>query len=369
MTWWRAGSDDAVSDVVGYVLVTGISVMAITIVLLTSGPALEEIQSSQQHDSMIRYFHDLDQGVSMLLSGAPAGSTPVWRVAMPSGSISIDQGTGHIWAVATDKTSTRGLAYRAIDDGDNTFEIQFYAGSAPADFQATATKWDAGKRTILDQPTITDLGTGNEEYQVELTNGGAVPIEDGSIEVRFYDGPPTDNAPFSRVWLVDSGAVEWSRAGSDFQRILYQNTAILALRDEGQVLHNDPRIRAPEDTGSNGEHVFLRIARINGTVSLGGEVTASVLISSAGNHPRYSVADVERVQVYPPTSTTTAWQRFLTNANLGYTYAWDATPTPGGPPAGDAQPVAFRDKSSHGLNTLSLTFVEADIKMVQKGGT
>lgn len=369
MSWWHPAPDTAASEVVGYVLITGISILAITAVMLTSGPALEKVQSSQQHDAMLRYFHDLDQGFSMLLSGVPSGSTPVWSVSMSQGSISLDSGGDQIWVYATDKdiadnpgspgSSERTLWYRGFSDGDPTFTADLDGSSLSNSLAVEAYRWQGATKTELS----TSISGSAPEWDISATLGGKdVYLDDNTTEWRFYDTSNPSNPsgpPFARAWIIDGGAVEWQRSGADFQRILYQNTAIVALIDDGQVMHNDPRLKEIDTSGST-DHAFIRLANIDGTVSLGGQTSASVLLSSEGNHPRHASSKIEQVQLYPPTSTTTAWKRLLTDADTGYGYEWIADPDSGG-----GEPAAIHND---GGNHISVTMVETNVHMTLQGG-
>lgn len=366
MTWWQSSSDQAASEVVGYVLVTGISVLAITVVMLTGGPALEEIRSSQQHDSMLGYFHDLDAGFSMLLSGSPAGSTPVWRVSMSSGSISLDQGQGHVFVYAIDQEDTQEFWYHNFSDADDTFNIEQSQGSLSNTLNVQAWSWEGATKTKI-SATASSTPAGNWE----ITLGEA--IEGRSIEIAVHDGAPGSTKPIARAWMIDTGAVEWTRGGAEQKRILYQNTGIFTIKSDDQhVLHNHPRIREPENAGTDGMHLFVRVAKIDGTVSLGGRSTASVLISSDGNHARHSSSDVSRVQLYPPSAAKVAWKRFLTDDALGYTYAWDDNPGSG---TSDVEPVAYIEtgnpnwkRNGNNLGSLSTTLVETEATLTLRGG-
>ncbi len=353
MTWRCPGSDTAVSEVVGYVLVTGITVVAITLVMLTSGPALDRIQADQQHDAMLGYYHDLDQAFSEILSGSPAGSTPVWRVGMGSGSLALDNGPGHMWAYAVDEHEDKRLFYGGFDDGDNTFTVVRAGGSGSVTgLSAEAWSWDGTQKE-----EITVGVDGSDPWTITLTGED---LESNTVEVRFSDD---DADEFSRVWFVDAGTVEWTNRGSDRTQLLYQNTGIISARDGGQVLHNQPRIPAPQviEEDPKTENIFVRIAQIEGTASVGGQTQATVLVASDGNHVRHSTTQAERVQLYPPTSTTTAWERYLTNDVRGFDYTWDQAP------GGEDIPVAYKDTDGAD-DELHVTMLQTEVTMALRGG-
>lgn len=356
MKWRLPETDVAASEVIGYVLVTGITVVAITLVLLTSGPALDEIRSNQQHDSMIRYFHDLDQNFDTILSGSPSGSTPVWRVAMGSGSLSVQNGTGHTWVYATDNDPDLETWYADFDDEDNRFTIDIQ-GSVSGDVLANASLWEAGKETELDATVVHD-----NPYEIilnETSTGADVPLAGNTVQVELEESGNTDGV-FAQVWITDAGSIQWANPGADLDRIVYQNTGIIALVDGGQVLHNDPRIKPTRQIEGDNEYDFVRLATVNGTATIGGRTTASVLLESQGNYERHSTTKAQRVQLYPPTSAAEAWERFLTNENRGYEYNWTSNQ------AGGTVPVAYHDKPPRG--ELHVTMVQTHVTARLQGG-
>ncbi len=345
MTWRFTGPDAAVSEVVGYVLVTGITVVMIVLVVLMSSPTLDRIQSDQAHDSMVGYFHDLDQSFSKILSGSPMGSTPLWRVALPGGaSVSVDNGPGHMWAYAVDHHEDKKLYYEGFDDAGDTFTVQAKdPGEIDGDITFQAWKWEGTER--VDD----DFGLCDPDCELTWDLGGS------TTEVRFSDNQDTN---FARVWIVDAGSVDWTRPGQDQFQILYQNTGIISLRDGGELMQNQPRIPAPQalNDDEDEEHVFVRITKVQGAVSIGGQTSATLLVSSDGTNVRHSTATAERVQIYPATSAITAWERHLTDETRGFDYDWD--------PDDQDIPVAVKDKQEE----LHVTFLQTEVTLGLQGG-
>lgn len=350
------------SEVVGYVLVTGITVVAITLVVMMSGPTLDRIQSDQAHDSMVGYFHDLDQSFSKILSGSPTGSTPLWRVALPGGaSVSVTNGPGHMWAYAVDHEEEPQLVYGGFDDGDDTFTVVVDKGLIAGDLEFDAWKWEGTDRVDDRKGLCTEDGG-------EWTCGISWALEGSTTEIVFSDSLGEDS--FSRIWIVDGGSVVWTQPGSDPLRILYQNTGIISLRDGGEIMQNTPRIPAPQtleeddDGDPLKEHVFVRLTKVDGAVSIGGQTSATLLVSSDGTNVRHSTASAERVQLYPPTSADTAWQRYFnaTDDPTGFDYTWDEDPE------GLGIPVYYKDKSTEDGGELHVTMLQTEITLGLRGG-
>jgi hypothetical protein len=359
VTWSSSGTDTAASEVVGYVLVTGITVLAIGLVVLTSGPTLDRLRSEQQYDSALRYFHDLDQGMEQLLSGSPAGSTPTWRIALGGGSLALDNGTQHKWAYAVDENANRDTWLGAYEDDDNQVDVEIQGswsdGSDTLDVEAT--RWDADEDEALETSV-----SGSNPYTITLEedDGGSstdAPVAGTTIQLVLSEADEAD--PFAEAWITDAGTIEWTHSGSDQLRLLYQNTAIVGDRDDGQVLQNTPRLR-PHDTLDDGtESLFVRLVSMEGALAVGGQTTATVLLQSEGTHSRHDASDVERVSVYPATSGETAWNRYLTADHRDFSFTWHDDPGSGslsGPPA------AVMTTGADGLD-VSLAQTEATITL------
>jgi hypothetical protein len=362
-----AGHRDLAADtVIGFVLVTGISILMISVVMLMGAPALEQVQSRQQVDTMVGSYQRLDRGVSTLLSGAPAGTTPSWQVSMADGSLSLDDGGDQIWVFAVNRHQEGGdyeFWFGNYSDGDGKLDVKYSSGpSIPSgQFKMTGVRWD--KEEDVDSNSETHTGSSfdpGDDY--EITDAVDWELAGHVTQVKLEDQSNEDgNETVAEAWFIDAGAVEWELRRSQIIRLYYQNTGILADIDDGQVLHNTPRLRAP-DTDGETDSVFIRIVNLNGTVAVGGRSTSEILLSSEGNHPRVSTSNVTQVQLYPPTSMIEAWERHLTSDITGTAYDWDESDAVFGPNEG----AAFFDASG---DEMSATLVETKVVMDRTGGS
>jgi hypothetical protein len=350
-------------SVVGFVLIVGISLLTITVVTLTGGPLLSQFQSQQQAGAMQGSFTQLDQAVSTLVSGAPEGATPSWRVSMGQGSLSLDDGAPHIWGFAAD-TNLSGNQYRFFyaDFSDPNDDLKIQAdGSNDIDNsmgRVNATKWDGS--TDLKTTTVVD-GVNIDSTSTPLS----IPwdLEEHTTQIEVFDKDESSKTPVAEAWFVPAGAVQWVSGASERRiELFYQNTGIIAETSNGQVFHNSPLLNGPQKTG-NGEKVFVRVVNLDGAFALGGRSNAEILVSGEGNHPRYSNSEVNRVQLYPPTRLIDAWERRLTDDVLGFTYTWTQDP------AGEMADEGVATYNNGGINKLSTTFVQTDANMSHRGGT
>lgn len=369
-----ARRDVAADTVVGFVLVTGISLLMMSVVMLVGAPALEQVQSRQQVDAMIGSYQRLDRGVSTLLSGAPAGTAPAWSVSMADGSLSIDEGGDHLWGFVVNRWQ-QGGEYKfwigGYADGDDELTIKNDEESttiAADEFQITATRWEADDdvATQTTESYANQLGKGDTYTlnDASFASGGMWELSGQTTHLKLMDlGNDAGNRTVAHVWLIDGGAVEWEQtSGGSMMRVLYQNTGILADQDNGQVLHNTPRIRPPNEEVAGKEKVFIRVVSLQGALSVGGRSTTEVVLSSQGNHPRVSTANATQAQLYPPVSTIEAWERHLTNEKAGFTYTWNSN-------EGGSLFVGDEAAAHYSAPDLSATLVETNINLARSGGT
>jgi hypothetical protein len=362
----RDRPDAGADTVIGFVLVTGISILMISVVMLVGAPALEQVQSRQQVDSMVGSYQRLDRSVSTLLSGAPAGTTPSWQVSMADGSLTLDEGGTQIWGFAANRWQENQeyeFWFGEYDDGDSQVKILNAGPATNGDLRVEITRWENDDDKTTDTETIAGgLGNGGEHDVNALTWDMA----GQSTQIKLKDlGNEDGNRTVAHAWFVDAGAVEWSLSrGGEMKRLFYQNTGILADLDEGQVMHNPPRLRAPDDDVAGEESVFVRIVNLDGALSVGGRSTTDVLLSSEGNHARLSSGNATQAQIYPPTETLTAWKRHLATADDGLGYSWED----GKSVFTSSEAAAYYDAPASS-DEIAVTLVETTVEMARSGGT
>lgn len=354
--------DLAADTVVGFVLITGISLVMITVVMLMGAPALEQVQSRQQVDAMVGSYQRLDRAVSTLLSGAPAGTTPAWQVSMGEGSLSLDDGGQHLWGFVANHErdgNAYGFSFASLADGDAEIEVHNDGptGIGSDEFQVKATRWEAGDDAAF-QWSSKMAFPADSSHTLDFWSWD---LEGRATQMELFDLAYSSEKPVAEAWFVDGGAITWTTdAGGSHTRVLYQNTAILTDIDNGQVMHNTPRLRGPESVGSGDDQkVFVRFVKFDGALAAGGRSTSEVLLSSQGSHTRVASTNVDSVQIYPPTGMMTTWERYLDDT-VGYDWEED----PGGL-GGDEQAATI----AAGSNELSATLVETDITLRRTGAS
>lgn len=353
--------DRAADTVIGFVLVTGISLLMITVVTILGTPALEQVRSRQQTDSMVGSFQRLDRSVTTLLSGAPSGSAPTWQVSMADGSLTVDDGPEQVWVYAAEIQRNNDhyqFWFGDYADGDRDIEIYYDAGgdgfsSPDQELAIEATRWEGDN-----QAAGPDGSTGTPAQDTSMTITLPWDVVGHSTKLELFDEEIGTDKPIAVAWIVDAGAVEWTLSNGHQQTVRYQNTAVVSQLDGGEVLHNIPRLPSNVIEGSDDERAFVRVVKLEGDASFGGRSSHELVVSNGGSHSRFSRGSIERVQLYPPTSTQQTWKDRVTNEDIDFTYDWEADP--GGASFGLAdEAAAVRDAQNLANNgELSTTFVE-----------
>lgn len=320
----RGGPDVGVSHVVGFILITGISIVSIAVVLLGGGPTLERLQAGQETQSMTQAMVGLSEEIGNLVTGAPASTTPSWRVAFSQGTISLNQ-TGHVWGYAVDLHSDHRIDWGSLQNGDGTIKAHLASSSDIASPGVSAWSYDGATETQLTSASLTDTSTWSDGQTrtIELTSSPST-FELGSVDgikVHIKD----DTTVVAKAFFFDTGAVVWeSSTGGQVREVAYENSGILVRQDDGVILRNTPTLRPPADTGTQSTEkrsLFFRVIGLDGSASTGGQTSVTLLMDSGGNHARYSQADVERIQVYPPPRYDVGWHRLLTDELAGFPYS------------------------------------------------
>ncbi len=321
----RGGPDVGVSNVVGFVLITGISLLTISVVLLGGAPTLERVQSGQEVQSMTHAMNGLSEEVSTLVTGSPESTTPSWRTAFSRGTVSLNQ-TGHVWGYAVDNHEDHRIDWGSLHNGDGTIEAYLASPSSVASPSATVSTYDGAKKTELGTAGFADGSSwaDGETRTIDLVKGISDDDIDG-IEVTVKDG----STVIAKAFFFDTGAVIYSNAaGSQVQEVAYENSGVMVRQDQGVVLRNTPALRPPQETGTDKDpkrSVFFRVISLDGSASSGGQTSVTLLLDSGGNHARYSQADVERVQIYPAARYVDGWHRLLTDEVAGFPYTADCS--------------------------------------------
>ncbi len=274
--------DDAVTPVVGSILVLAISVLGIAAIMSWGAPT---IQSVQDRNGQLAMVGELD-GVrldALALSVPDAARTPT--VVIPSGELSVTTGTRFLIAIDQDASNT------ACD-----FHVTGWETSGTDSVAITA----AGCRTptlscdsLLASEACLEIHavSGGNTVRKTVTAGGlgyqvsGADFSTGAWMFRLTDNATTNPAVYAQAWLLSSAMHQWFLESPVEERAVYQDgTAVFSRTGETYYLESDPPIQ--EDAFGSGDYVlWLRtFSAINENAHQAG--SANVFLGLVGNYAR-----------------------------------------------------------------------------------
>lgn len=243
-----APHDGGASPVVGFVLVLGIALTAMTIVFLWGAPTLDSVQSSQTAAAADREFNSLSREVETLLAGAPAATTPIWSPTLTRGAITVTN-EPRVWAAGFNAGPTTVFEWGDVSDGDNDLQFhQLNPGGSDVLVRVDAVNFsgpdtnqlyvrigaaDCDAATSVPASTVTTV-----EVFADSICGDEKDIRNDTILFTFTENGGTGNA---QLLVVDASAVAWDLRAPDFHyRQEFQNGAVLSGQAEGGPSRNRP---------------------------------------------------------------------------------------------------------------------------------
>ncbi len=332
----RHGPEEAVTPVVGTVMILGITVLGIGAILLWGAPTLQAIQDQNSVTAMEGEFQELRRD-TLDLTIDKASRLP--SVVVEDGALGIEAGTRFL--VSTDMWGGGtyagcSLQIDAWDTGDaDSFDIRNSGctplGSVPQTCPAGANKWCLEVFSVAGGTTQEKdwSSTGSGPYTISVSDGG-VPedLQSGDWLIRVKDDAGDTAA---QAWILSSDRIAWQlRSAVSDVAIHLEGGAILEV-DEGQTfLVKAPAIQ--EDAFGSGDYVFRLPTYIPGdATSITARATPSVFLGQVGNnHLRTSTSGAEALRFSFAGDLSEGWcNAFLlrNNALTGTPYTVDGACT------------------------------------------
>lgn len=333
--------EDAVSPVVGMILVLAISIVGIAAILYWGLPAIDEMKANVEHRSVEAQFEELDSSIKELVAGTTEKTAKRWQPSLNRGQILVANNTEG-WLYATElynSSADHDFVWTDFDDGDRVFQIK-YRGSAPY------------ISNVVVQAYLVDDSTSPTQLRVSTTSGGTtqmvaadLPTWSSSDAIRtFYlrtatADMPITNATFkfkiytngtllAEAWYVPTGRIDYRlEAGLGVKQVIENNGAVLTGDGNGFALLNTPPL--PPQTNTTGvTRFFARAVVMNGSGSFAGDDRFDVLVTlyTTSTLASYDCATadfadcVESSKVFIFGTYQSPWYAYLTSAGRGYQF-------------------------------------------------
>lgn len=336
--------DDAVSPVVGMILVLGISVVGIAGILYWGLPAIDEMKANVEFRTVESQFLDLDGTIKELVAGTTERTAKRWLPSLNRGQIHVQNAT-ETWLYATEtynSSATHDFTYAGFSDGNNAFTI-----TSNSDYALSWVKVEGYVVTgtsTLTTLNVSTVSSSDDQMQASPASSWAIgetktfyvwvkdtpthveqPLRNLTFKFKIYTGPDL----VAEAWYVTTGRIEYQlAAGLGEKRIIENNGAVLTGDAESQALVNTPPLPPPSTT-NNIPRFFGRAIVLNGNTSFVGEDRFDLLISlnSTATLASYDCAltnhsdCVETVKIWNYGDYQDAWYRYLTNDARGYDFS------------------------------------------------
>lgn len=340
----RDDSDDAVSPVVGMVLVLGVSIVGIAAILYWGLPAIDEMKANVEHQSVESQFQELDSSIKELVAGTTEKTAKRWQPTLNRGQVALVNETEG-WVYATemyDGAKDHSFLYSGFDNTDNVFTIrnvgshdlaavtvQAYRVNGTTSGHALFVMEDGPADTVkMDAQAWARYPSGADlELRLkdaEGATGQAVPIKNATIRLRIYEGA----VKIAEAWFVPTGRIDYTlEAGLGTKTVTQNNGAVISGNGQTSALLNPPPI-PPVSTTAGVPRAFARALLLNATGSFAGNDRFDVLVTlySTSTLASYDCTKtdksdcVESTKLFLFGTNKATWHNYLTNTGRGYTF-------------------------------------------------
>jgi FlaG/FlaF family flagellin (archaellin) len=345
----RVPEDEAVSPVIGMILVLGISIVGTASILYWGLPAIDEMKANVEYRSMEGQFTELDSTLKELAAGTTEKTAKRWQPSLNRGEIGVRNGTQG-WLFATDMYSATvdyDLGWSSFADGDNAFtlhnlgalplalvKVECYTvvgTSSLSPINVSVTQGSAVQMTGANLDPFAPGGTKTLYlYAKDVTPATAVPISGATFKCRVFSG----STLVAESWYANTGSINYDlRAGIGRKSLVENNGALLEGDGSAYAITNTPPIPPPTQTGGV-YRFFGRSLVLHGNASFAGDDQFDLLVSlySTSVLASYdcalaSKADcVETSKIYVFGDLKDPWYVHLTNSAKGYAFVEKTLP-------------------------------------------
>ncbi len=322
-SWWKR--DDAVSPVIGMILVLAISVVGIGAILVWGLPTIDAMKERVEYKSVQNQFHELDSSVRELVAGTAGKTAKRWQPTMSRGAINVEANSER-WLVTIDKGTSYDFTYLDFEDNDNSLTIANHDaaaksvivragtidGSAELAVNASAVSGTPAQMTTA----VSIPAGGSKAFYFYKTNGQPRTLSGTSFHFEILIGTTV----VSEAWLTDVGTIHYSLdSARDDMHVYSSNGAIIMGQGTGIYVENQPPIPPPR-TSAGSHRFFMRMVQFNGTGSFSGEGRFDVLLSLYATATLADESGVTSAKVYVTGNLTNAWHTFFLDTTRGYSF-------------------------------------------------
>lgn len=206
----RAGAD-AVSPVVGTVLMLAIVVAVIGIVFSVAVPQFREMEARSKARTAESMIQRLDAAIADLTVTSRSRSAQV-QLDVPEGGLFVGENRTRwaIWSMAPPTTDERyDMTLLNFSDGDGVYEVRTEdtEGITPGvQIQINHTRWRGGRPTDIGVETGWEIPLPGNSSEVDIRPED---LAGGLHEIVFYNPTIGSEETLARAWVMDTASVRY----------------------------------------------------------------------------------------------------------------------------------------------------------------
>lgn len=333
---------EAVTPVVGSLLILGITVVGIAAALLWGGPELDRLEERGAQLAMIGEFREVRRD-TLVLSLSDSARVP--RISMDQGDLNLVEGTRIQIAATFDDLQlgapdcTIHVTKLGVSGNNDQFAISTTAGCDNFEVSDNDLLTCAASTQCLRIYKVTGSNVNGARGTIVSSSGGdhVVAVSDGSPSVAqdllasswlFELGPggtpPARGAAWVDVWNFRTTALEWSMPGRTGVSVYYEAGAIFATTRGTVSLVDAPPM--DEEAYLTQDFVWRMPTMSGQTDGVSGRTVASMFVGLVGADQRTSRDDTQSLRLDFDGRYAEAWCNTLRlrTSDLQYgTYAED----------------------------------------------
>jgi hypothetical protein len=293
-------NEEAVTPVLGTIMVLGITVVGIAGIMLWGAPAIARIQAQNAQLAMVGEFEDL-RASTQELSVPDHSRFPT--IVMDSGSLGLRTGTRFLVTANFAGAANTGCDFRVTEWADADTNVDVAATSCGASATDVHIASVAGSNTVLE--FTGDLGNdvGNEAFS--------------SGDWAFFLRNDAGTTTYAVAWLLSTDQLAWSNSGGQSRAVYLDGGAVLSETEGTVFLQKQPALG---DLAFGEDYVgfWLRTLDAPNQNSVTGRGSYQVYFALTGNHLRIDEQSVYRVRYDFFGTHAEAWCNSLLHRNSDF---------------------------------------------------
>lgn len=305
----RSASEDAVTPVIGAILILAITVLGIAGVLLWGAPLIDRIQARNAQSAMVGEFEDL-RDASRELSVPDHSRFPT--VVLSRGEISLEEGS-RIMVTSNRDTGAGGFTncdFRITNWADATTPGSVNVATSSCRGSAQLQVYSVSGSTVVSIHGPVSFSNG-----ATITPSPAVDFSQGDWLFRLTHVDCGADDVCAAAWVISTDRLAWEmEASSGARSVVLDAGAIFSEEDGTTFLAKEPVI-GDSAFGPTYYGLWLRTLNAASEGSLVGSGSHQVYLSLVGNHIRTDHSAVARLRYDISGDLAEAWCNSLIDRN------------------------------------------------------